>query len=97
MNPRTGKDYPGANRELMKLSMTATRDFNDLLIAPVTFTAITGVMEGDVFTFEDPQFRGTTNKGTYFGEIWYDQHTELFSQEYRLQSNTPDSALRWTV
>ncbi len=97
VNPRTGKDYPGANRELMKLSMTATRDFNDLLIAPVTFTAITGVMEGDVFTFEDPQFRGTTNKGTYFGEIWYDQHTELFSQEYRLQSNTPDSALRWTV
>ena len=53
-------------------------------------------MEGDVFTFEDPQFRGTTRRATEFGEIWYDQHTELTSQEFRLQSSA-DEAFRWTV
>ena len=79
-NPRTGKDYPGANREIKKFSMTAVKEFEN-----ITFTSITGLMEGDVFTFEDPQFRGTTRRATEFGEIWYDQHTELTSQEFRVQ------------
>ena len=91
INPRTGKDYPGANREFMKFSMTAVKEFEN-----TTFTSITGLLDGDVFTFEDPQFRGTTNVGTSFGEIWYDQQTDLTSQEFRLQSNT-DGALRWTI
>ena len=91
INPRTGKDYPGANREIMKFSMTAVKEFEN-----TTFTSITGLLDGDVFTFEDPQFRGTTNVGTSFGEIWYDQQTDLTSQEFRLQSNT-DGALRWTI
>ena len=91
INPRTGKDYPGANREIQKFSMTAVKEFEN-----VTFTSITGLMEGDVFTFEDPQFRGTTNVGTAFGEIWYDQHTELNSQEFRLQSNS-DGPFKWTL
>ena len=91
INPRTGKDYPGANREIMKFSMTAVKEFEN-----TTFTSITGLLDGDVFTFEVPQFRGTTNVGTSFGEIWYDQQTDLTSQEFRLQSNT-DGALRWTI
>mgnify|MGYP003313417919 FL=1 len=90
-NPRTGKDYPGANREIKKFSMTAVKDFEN-----ITFTSITGLMEGDVFTFEDPQFRGTTRRATEFGEIWYDQHTELTSQEFRVQSSS-DEAFRWTL
>ena len=31
-NPRTGKDYPGANRELMKFSMTAVKNLKILLL-----------------------------------------------------------------
>ena len=91
INPRTGKDYPGANREIQKFSMTAVKEFEN-----VTFTSITGLMEGDVFTFEDPQYRGTTRGPTQFGEIWYDQHTELNSQEFRVQSNT-DGPFQWTL
>ena len=90
-NPRTGKDYPGANREVKKFSMTAVKEYENL-----TFTSITGLLEGDVFTFEDPQFRGTTRRATEFGEIWYDQQTELTSQEFRLQSSA-DEAFRWTI
>ena len=91
INPRTGKDYPGADREIQKFSMTAVKEFEN-----VTFTSITGLMEGDVFTFEDPQYRGTTRGPTQFGEIWYDQHTELNSQEFRVQSNT-DGPFQWTL
>ncbi len=91
LNPRTGLDYPGANRKITKLSMTAEKDYENF-----TFTSITGIMEGDVFTFEDPQFRGDTGTGTSFGEIWYDQNTKMSSQELRLQSNN-DDGLRWTV
>ena len=88
-NPRQEK-VPRCKRELMKFSMTAVKEFENLTLPQ------SQAMEGDVFTFEDPQFRGTTRRATEFGEIWYDQHTELTSQEFRLQSSA-DEAFRWTV
>lgn len=91
MNPRTGKDYPGANREITKFTMTAVKDFQN-----VTFTSVTSVFDAKVFTFEDSAFRGDGFTRTQVGELHYNQETETTSQEFRLQSNNTEG-MRWTI
>ena len=89
-NPRTGRDYPGMNREMTRFSMTAIKEFDNF-----TFTSVTGFSNNDVFTFEDAAFRGDASLRTHGGEIYYDQSTETHSQELRIQSNN-DGEVRWT-
>lgn len=92
-DPRTGADYPGVEREILRASLILDYDFG-----PVSLVSLTGYTDGDTFSFEDARREGSVSAAgkTTGGEFWADEQTEVISQELRLQSNS-DGALNWTV
>jgi outer membrane receptor protein involved in Fe transport len=92
-NPRTGKDYPGSSREILRTSLRITAEFD-----PVTFTSITGYGDNKQFQFNDALSMGDFASPAISGaqETYFDADVVQWSQELRLQSNG-DGPLTWTV
>ena len=90
-NPKTGEDYPGTDREITRFTLTAdwATDWGD-------FTSLTHFAETETFQFHDGQREGSLEDLIVGAEVWFDTQTDLFSQEFRLASNT-DGPVQWTV
>jgi outer membrane receptor protein involved in Fe transport len=92
-NPRTGADYPGTERELLRASLHLDYD-----VGPVSLMSLTGFTDGDTFSFEDSRREGSVAAAgkTTGSEFWVTEETQVFSQELRVLSNT-DGPVSWVV
>jgi iron complex outermembrane receptor protein len=92
-NPRTGADYPGVDRTILRGALTF--DFD---LGAVRLVSLTGYGDSTVDSFEDARREGSVAAPgkTTGGEFLVKDETTQFSQELRLQSNT-DGRLGWTV
>ena len=83
-DPRTGGDYPGVDREIMRTALTLNWEFDS-----VTFVSLTGYGDSTVDSFEDARREGSVSAPgkTTGGEFLAKDETKQFSQEFRLQSN----------
>ena len=94
-DPRTGADYPGADREVARGTLTLDWD-----LGGVSLKSLTHYADSEVFSYEDARRTGTLDptsiEGTARGEFWGLDQNELLSQEFRIQSET-GKALSWTA
>lgn len=92
-NPRTGVDYPGSSRDILRTSLRIAAEFE-----PVIFTSITGYGDNGQFQFNDTLSYGDYASPLINGaqETYFDADVVQWSQEVRLQSNG-EGALTWTV
>ncbi len=92
-NPRTGVDYPGSSRDILRTSLRLVAEFE-----PVTFTSITGYGDNGQFQFNDALSYGDYASPLINGaqETYFDAKVAQWSQELRLQSNG-QGPLTWTV
>lgn len=91
-NPRTGKDYPGVDREIIRATMRLDAEFS---IADLT--SLTHYGHADTVQFLELANVGDYSRTRVAQEINFQTNTKLVSQELRLQSNDEDSALNWTI
>ncbi|MYF09335.1 MAG: TonB-dependent receptor, partial [Rhodospirillaceae bacterium] len=96
-DPRTGEDYPGTTREVLRGNLRAEFDF-----AGATLTSITHAGTVDALQFHDSQRRGDISAPvrpfgiSVSGEVNFETENDLFSQEFRLTS-TGEGPLSWVV
>lgn len=96
-DPRTGEDYPGTTREVLRGNLRAEFDF-----AGAMLTSITHVGSVDAQQFHDSQRRGDISAPvppfgiSVAGEVNFVTENDLFSQELRLTS-TGDGPVSWVV
>jgi outer membrane receptor protein involved in Fe transport len=97
-NPRTpGQDYPGSEKEVLRATLNITRRFGDPDgMGPSKFVSLTHVASADSLQFQDFNSYGDANELPAYGEIWIDNDTELFSQDFRLQSGGT-APVTWTI
>lgn len=97
-NPRTpGRDYPGSTKEILRATLDITREFGRPEgLGPAKFVSLTHVASAESLQFQDFNNYGDASEIPAFGEIWIDNDTELFSQDFRLQSSA-DTRLTWTL
>ena len=96
-NPRTpGQDYPGTDKEVLRATLNITREFDATGLGPAKFVSLSHVASADSLQFQDFNTYGDAGSIPAYGEIWIDNDTELFSQDFRLQS-ADDQPLTWTV
>lgn len=94
-DPRTGEDYPGTNRDVVRGHLRAEIEFGGALL-----TSITHVGTVESVQFFDSQRIGDASApvrpfGTSVaGEVEFETKTDLFSQEIRLRS-TGDGPWTW--
>ncbi|MDP5055127.1 MAG: TonB-dependent receptor, partial [Congregibacter sp.] len=83
--------------EVLRGTLNASTTLDNLWgLGPVQFTSLTHLASSDSFQFQDFFVGGSADDLPIFAEIWIDSDVELFSQEFRLQSNG-DGPLTWTV
>ena len=96
-DPRTGKDYPGTTREVMRGQLRAEFEFSAVMLTSITHFG----------TVESTQFFDSQRTGDFsapvrpFGisvaaETNFETETDLFSQEVRLNS-TGEGPWSWVV
>lgn len=96
-DPRTGKDYPGTTREVMRGQLRAEFEFSAVMLTSITHFG----------TVESTQFFDSQRTGDFsapvrpFGisvaaETNFETETDLFSQEIRL-SSTGEGPWSWVV
>lgn len=92
-NPRTGTDYPGSNRDIMRSILRADWDFG-----PVTLSSITGYGDNKTFQFNDALAVGDFADPLVNGgqETYFDTKITTISEEIRLQSNS-EGRFSWTL
>lgn len=96
-DPRTGEDYPGTTREVLRGSLRAEFDFSGAML-----TSITHVGSVDAQQFHDSQRVGDISAPvrpfgiSVGGEVNFVTDNDLFSQEFRL-SSTGDGPISWVV
>jgi len=96
-NPRTpGQDYPGSEKEVLRATLNVTREFDAAGFGPARFVSLTHVASADSLQFQDFNTYGDASQLPAYGEIWIDNDTELFSQDFRLQSAS-DQPVTWTL
>jgi outer membrane receptor protein involved in Fe transport len=96
-NPRTpGRDYPGSEKEVLRATLNLTREFNSTGFGPARFVSLTHIASADSLQFQDFNTYGDASELPAYGEIWIDNDTELFSQDFRLQSAS-DQRVTWTL
>ena len=91
-NPRTGADYEGVSREIGRLTLRTQTS-----LEKVDLITLSHVGEGDTRQFQDSLGQGDVRNARAAAEVDFAGETKLHSQEIRLQSNDPESRLRWTV
>ncbi|MYA29728.1 MAG: TonB-dependent receptor [Gammaproteobacteria bacterium] len=96
-DPRTGKDYPGTTREVVRGHLRAELEFGGALL-----TSITHVGTVESVQYFDAQRTGDSSAPvrpfgiSVAGETNFETETDLFSQEVRL-SSTGEGPLTWVV
>ena len=96
-NPRTGMDYPGTTREVVRGHLRAEIEFGGAMLTSITHAG----------TVDSTQFFDSQRTGDFSapvrpfgislgGETHFETDTDLFSQELRL-SSTGDGPLTWVV
>lgn len=96
-DPRTGEDYPGTTREVLRGNLRAEFDF-----AGAMLTSITHVGSVDAQQFHDSQRTGDISAPvrpfgiSTSGEVNFVTETDLFSQEIRLTS-TGEGPVSWVL
>jgi iron complex outermembrane receptor protein len=97
-NPRTpGRDYPGTELEVLHGTLNITREFAGATgLQPARFVSLTHIASAESLQFQDFNNYGDASGLPAYGEIWIDNDTEQFSQDFRLQSSD-DGRLSWTV
>ena len=96
-DPRTGEDYPGTTREVLRGNLRAEFDFSG-----ATLTSITHVASVDSQQFHDSQRVGDVSLPvrpfgiSVAGEVNFVTENDLFSQEIRLTS-TGEGPLSWVL
>lgn len=90
-DPRTGADYSGADREVTRATLNIDWD-----LGAVKFTSLTHVASTETFQNHDGTSMGSASTLPFHSEVWFDNDTDLLSQELRLQSNS-DGPVQWTV
>ena len=92
-NPRTGQDYPGSSRDILRSSLRIVAEFE-----PVIFTSISAYGDNGQFQFNDALSMGDYASPLISAaqETYFDTNVKQWSQEFRLQSNG-QNALNWTL
>jgi outer membrane receptor protein involved in Fe transport len=92
-NPRTGRDYPGATRDIFRTTLRI-----EAQLGPVRLTSITHRGDNATFQFDDALNIGDMQSLAVSGgqETYFDTDIDLFTQELRLQSSG-ENRLVWTV
>ena len=96
-NPRTGEDYPGTDREILRGHLRAEFDFSGAMLTSITHF---GSVEAE--QFHDSQRIGDVSVPvppfgiSVSGDVNFVTDTDLFSQELRLNS-TGDGPVSWVV
>ena len=96
-DPRTGDEYPGTTREVLRGNLRAEFDF-----AGAMLTSITHVGSVDAQQFHDSQRIGDVSAPvrpfgiSVAGEVNFVTENDLFSQEFRLTS-TGEGPVSWVV
>lgn len=91
LNPRTGKDYPGSSRTLLRNTLRV-----DLNTQWADFTSITHYGDNKEFQFNDALQVGDLTKISGAQETYFDTKIKLATQEVRAQSNSK-GRFNWTV
>lgn len=89
-NPRTGKDYPGTDREITRFSLIGTFNmpWGDL-------TSFTQLAHAETQQFQDGQRNGSDFQKASATELNLDQETDVASQELRFSRT--DGPFDWTI
>jgi iron complex outermembrane recepter protein len=92
-NPRTGEDYPGSSRDILRTSLRIVAEFDSVI-----FTSISAYGDNGQFQFNDALSIGDFASPAVSGaqETYFDTKLTQWSQEVRLQSNG-QTDLSWTV
>ena len=96
-DPRTGKDYPGTTREVVRGHLRAEFEFGSAMLTSISHF---GTVESTQFF--DSQRTGDSSAPvrpfgiSVAGETNFETETDLFSQEIRL-SSTGDGPITWVV
>ncbi|MBL8630995.1 MAG: TonB-dependent receptor, partial [Rhodospirillaceae bacterium] len=93
LDPRTGEQYPGSNREIFRSILRAEADFD-----AVKFTSITHYGDNSSFLFNDFLSVGDVTSPQVNGaqETYFNTSIKLFTEEVRLQSNS-EGPFSWTL
>ncbi len=83
-------DYQGTERDITRATLTLDWD-----LGPVVLTSLTHYADTDTSQEEGPEDVSAMTNPTP-SELFFDNETDLFSQEIRLASNT-DGAISWVV
>lgn len=96
-NPRTGRDYPGTEKQVARATLTVKNDLDSIPVLGATrFTSLTHYADTSSTQFQDFNAFGSASVLPAYGEIFLDNDTTLFSQELRLQSNG-DGSFNWVI
>jgi outer membrane receptor protein involved in Fe transport len=90
-NPRTGSDYEGTERDVLRSTLTVEYD-----TGPLVITSLTHWADADSSQFVDSSREGDFYAQFYAAETLFDDETRLFSQELRLQSDDNET-LNWVI
>jgi outer membrane receptor protein involved in Fe transport len=89
-DPRTGGDYAGTDREITRGTLTIDWDLGAVALKSLTHVATTDTLQQE--GAEDV----SANSASAVGEVYFDNNTDLFSQELRVLSNT-DGPISWAA
>jgi len=90
-DPRTGTDYPGSNKDVLRLSATLDVDFDW-----GSFTSRSHLADANAHQHLENRRIGSLSALTTMTEFHVSTATNLVSQEFQLASND-DSDFRWMV
>jgi outer membrane receptor protein involved in Fe transport len=90
-DPRTGGEYEGTKRDVLRATLTVAYD-----IGSMTLTSLTHLADADSSQFIENSREGDFSTQIYASETQFEDETQLFSQELRLQSND-NERVNWVV
>jgi outer membrane receptor protein involved in Fe transport len=90
-DPRTGADYPGVDRDIVRFTLTGEYE-----LGGATLTYLGHVANAKTFQFLDATRIGSVTTEIVGSEYYFEDETDLQSHEIRLASSG-DGPVQWTV
>lgn len=90
-NPRNGTEYPGTDRDIWRLTLTAEQD-----LGPAGFMYLGHFAHAEIEEFFDGSRLGSASQLAVGAETIFDNDTDLQSHEFRL-SSTAEGRLSWAA
>jgi outer membrane receptor protein involved in Fe transport len=92
-NPRTpGQDYPGDDRTLRSITLRSEANFERFSIISLSY-----IGNHDMVQFHDTLGQGDAAQLNAIQETHFLTNNKTVSEDLRIQSNDPESRLKWTV